>query len=96
MVATYVAEYSTHWPQVGRVCHVMENTIQVAWYTGTLTSRWKEVKIPVQGQRGRRQLWMEAIPSGAVILPPFKLTPGEKLPLQVMTALREKHDDFFE
>nr|XP_054753079.1 uncharacterized protein LOC129258865 isoform X1 [Lytechinus pictus] len=96
MVATYLQEYSTHWPQVGRVCKVQCETIDVEWYTGTMTSKWKEVKLAIPGQRGRKKLWIDTIPSNSVILPPFKLTPGEKLPQMIANALREKHEDYFE
>ncbi|XP_030841361.1 uncharacterized protein LOC115924008 isoform X2 [Strongylocentrotus purpuratus] len=97
MVATYLPEYSTHWPQVGCIRSVHEDkSLQIEWYTGTLTSKWKEVKVPVKGQKGRKQLWVETIDSSSVILPPFSLTAGEKLPLQTVNGLREKHSSYFQ
>lgn len=96
MVATYLEAYSLHWPQIGRLDKVTEDSLVLEWFTGTLSSKWKEMKVAVTGQRGRKQLWVETIPRDSVILPPFTLTAGDKLPLQIVNALREKHGDYFE
>ncbi|XP_030848478.1 uncharacterized protein LOC115927151 [Strongylocentrotus purpuratus] len=96
MVATYIEAYSTHWPQIGRVDKVTEDGLVLEWFTGTLTTKWKKMMVAVTGQRGRKQVWVETIPRDSVILLPFTLTAGDKLPLQVVNGLREKHWDYFE
>lgn len=96
MVATYIEAYSTHWPQIGRVDKVTEDGLVLEWFTGTLTTKWKKMMVAVTGQRGRKQVQVETIPRDSVILLPFTLTAGDKLPLQIVNGLREKHWDYFE
>lgn len=94
MIATYLGQYQKEWPQVGRVCCVNNGELEVQWYTGTTTSQWKPLTLPVLGVRGERQPWKETIPDTSVITTPFRLTRTARLPGDVQLELRELRDRY--
>ena len=95
MVATYQEDYSSQWPQIGKVKEVnTDSTLTLQWYTGTTTSPWQPLNVPVKGQRGVRCPWEETVQLGIVILPPFQLTAGDKLPCSIVNSLKEKRDEY--
>ena len=94
MVATYLAQYPQEWPQVGRVCSVTDGQLEIQWFTGTTTSQWKPLTLPVPGTRGERQPWKETIQETAIITTPFALTRTGRLPGEMQLELRELRDRY--
>ena len=96
LVATYLDKYANEWPQIGEVTELLNaNQVELQWFTGTVTSKWKKMTIGVRGQRGARQDWRETVDRSSIILPPFKLTAGGKLPLSTVTALKDIYSNYF-
>ena len=95
MVASYQEQYGNEWPQIGRVKGLGADELMVDWFTGTTSSKWKRITVPVKGQRGARRPWEGMLPRDSIILPPFQLTHGDKLPLNVIQSLKEKKAEFF-
>ena len=79
---------------MGRVCGLKDGQLDVHWYTGTITSQWKPLTLPVPGTRGERQPWKEVIQDTAVITTPFRLTRTARLPGEVQLELRELRDRY--
>ena len=88
MVACDIEKYEDEWPQVGKIVSIEEQTVEVQWYTGTYSSVFKPVMLPVPGRRGDRQPWREKVLS-AEILFSFSLTRGKKLPKDIAQRLKE-------
>ena len=88
-------KYENEWPQVGEVIQIFETEVELEWYTGTMTGKWKKLLISVKGQRGGRQEWKENVQRKDIILPPFKLTSGGRLPGQIMSLLKDRFHDYF-
>ena len=99
LVATYLNEYSNEWPQIGQVTKVLRGSkVELLWFTGTLSSKWKKLRVRVKERRlrrGVREEWKEEVDRRNIILPPFKLTAGGKLPRSTMRALKDMKDDYF-
>ena len=94
MVATFLKEYPGHWPQVGRVCSIAAEETELQWFTGSTTTTWKPLNIPILGGKGHREPWKESVANTTIISLPFKLTKTGRLPGEIQTELRELKDKY--
>ena len=84
-------QYAGEWPQIGIVRSEEENTVEVHWYGGRKSSTWKPCKKAVPGGRGRKEDWVEKLPS-TCITTTFKLTISGNILKHVKEIIDTYHD----
>lgn len=78
-----VPKYAGEWPQIGKVVEISGDTIKVHWFKGSKSTAWTPCAVPIKGQKGRRQPWVEIVPKTCTKFTGFQLTISNYLPKHV-------------
>ena len=86
-----VPRWSRHWPQVGQVLGIKEETVTIKWYKGGLTGKQEP---EVLHQKGVGKIdWIEDVHASTIWLHGFQLTKGSRLPKEVAQKIEEYERD---
>lgn len=68
---------------MAEIKEVSGTCIKIHWYKGSKTTSWTPCTIPVPGEKGKRQSWIEEIDVSEIWHYSFRLTPSGHLPKKV-------------
>ncbi|XP_071162877.1 uncharacterized protein [Mytilus edulis] len=86
-VLTNLEKYSDEWPQIGKVISICGHNIHILWYKGSKSTSWSPCTMPISGQRGKREPFIETVTRDQIWKSGFQLTNNGYLPKSVKDAI---------
>lgn len=86
MALVDVPRYAGEWPQVGKIISQEDDMVSLHWFAGSKTTSWKPCKRAMTGGRGKREDWIETIPTSCIVST-FQLTASGNIPKNIKEVI---------